>query len=165
MGKILPAGGPTRSAIQSQTSPPPRILVVEADPDIRQLNADVLTNSGYHVDAAGDSVAAWQALNTDRYDLLITDSDMPLVTGLELIEKLRYDDMKLPIILMSATLPTEELARHPWLRIQATLSKPYTLAELLVTVKKVLNTPVGPCGSDAPPANWQKPPSAARLQC
>lgn len=158
--KIVPAKGPAREAIQWPTNVPPRILVVEDDADIRRLNTEVLSDSGYQVDAAKDGVAAWQALNTDRYDLLITDNNMPRVTGLELIKKMRSEDMTLPIILMSGTLPMEELDRHPWLKIQATLLKPYTLAELLVTVKKVLCMTAADASQQiAPPQNWQNLPS------
>ena len=53
--KILPAKGPAREAIQWPTNVPPRILVVEDDADIRRLNTEVLSDSGYQVDAAKDS--------------------------------------------------------------------------------------------------------------
>jgi DNA-binding response OmpR family regulator len=160
MENISGAEVPARAAIQSRTNPPLRILVVDDEPDICRLNTEVLLESGYHVDAANDGAAAWQALNAGHYDLLITDNHMPTVTGLELIKKLRAEDMTLPVILMSATLPTVELATHPWLQIQATLKKPYTLTELLVTVKKVLHaTAAGACEQFAPPPNWQSLPS------
>jgi DNA-binding response OmpR family regulator len=46
--------------------------------------------------------------------------------------------MVLPVILASGALPTEELNRHRWLQLAATLLKPFTIAELLSTVRKVL---------------------------
>jgi DNA-binding response OmpR family regulator len=58
---------------------------------------------------------------------------------MELIKKLRSEDMTLPVILASGTVPEEELKRHPWLRVDALLPKPFTLAEFLDTVKKVLS--------------------------
>jgi DNA-binding response OmpR family regulator len=73
------------------------------------------------------------------YDLLITDNRMPRLTGLELIKKLRAEKMTLPVILASGTLPTEELKQHQWLQLDATLPKPFTVAELLDVVKKVLH--------------------------
>ena len=95
-------------------------------------------SSGYDVDTAADGADAWKALKTHRYDLLITDNKMPRVTGLELIKKLRSEGMTLPVILASVTMPTEELKRHPWLQLDPTLPKPFTSAELLDMVKKVL---------------------------
>ncbi len=126
---------------QNQTNPPQRILLVDDDFYVRELNAGVLIRYGYKVDTADDGADAWKALNEIRYDLLITDNKMARVSGLELIKKLRSVDMTLPVILASGTAPTEELKRHPWLKLDATLPKPFTVAQLLDTVKKVLRTP------------------------
>jgi len=162
--KILQPGASASAAPECPTNPPPRILVVEDNADIRQLNTEVLTESGYQVDAAEDGVEAWHALNTKPYDLLITDNNMPIVTGLELIKKLRAEDMTLPVILMSGTLPAEELEKHPWLQIQATLLKPYTLAELFRTVKEVLVATRDAREQNTLPLNWQRLPPDERLQ-
>jgi DNA-binding response OmpR family regulator len=162
--KFAQKGSPAGAAPLNKTEPLRRILVVEDDPDIRLLNTEVLTESGYHVDAAVDGVEAWHALKSKPYDLLITDNNMPIVTGLELIKKLRAEDMTLPVILMSGTLPTEELEKHPWLQIQATLLKPYTLAELFRTVKEVLVAASEAREQNTLPLNWQRLPSDERLQ-
>jgi DNA-binding response OmpR family regulator len=121
-------------------SGPPQVLLVDDDPSFLNLNVEILTRAGYDVHTAADGAEAWQALQDCDYDLLITDYKMPRVTGLELIKKLRSEEMTLPVILASGTMPTEELNLHPWLQINATLPKPYSIAELLVTVKKVLGT-------------------------
>jgi CheY-like chemotaxis protein len=162
--KFSQTGATASAALECPTNPPQRILVVEDDADIRSLNTESLTESGYHVDAAENGAAAWQALNAKRYDLLITDNHMPVVTGLELIKKLRAEEMTLPVILMSGTLPEEELEQHPWLQIQATLLKPYTLAELFKTVKEVLGATRDASEQNTLPLNWQRLPSANRLQ-
>jgi DNA-binding response OmpR family regulator len=124
--------------VRDESNPTPRILLVDDDFYIRELNAGVLIRFGYKVDTAADGADAWKALNEQSYDLLITDNRMPRVTGLELIKKLRSEDMTLPVILASGTLPVRELKLHPWLQLDATLPKPFTIAELLDTVKKVL---------------------------
>jgi DNA-binding response OmpR family regulator len=123
---------------QNHANPPHRILLVDDDLYARELNAGVLIRSGYNVDTAQDGADAWKALNDASYDLLITDNRMPRVTGMDLIKKLRSEDMTLPVILASGTVPVEELKRHPWLQLDATLPKPFTIAELLEMVKKVL---------------------------
>ena len=61
---------------QGSTNPSPRILVVEDDVVIRQLNAKVLVGSGYQVAAAEDGAAGWDALHANDFDLLITDHAM-----------------------------------------------------------------------------------------
>jgi DNA-binding response OmpR family regulator len=121
-------------------NPPPRILVVEDNVAIRELNTQVLVQSGYQVDAAEDGAAGWEVLHTNNFDLLITDHDMPRLSGLELVKKARSVRMDLPIILATGTLPEEDIKRHPWLQLAAVLLKPFTKDELLDTVRRVLHT-------------------------
>jgi DNA-binding response OmpR family regulator len=124
--------------LQSQSNPLHRILVVEDDLLILQLNTRMLKRAGYEVDAAEDGAAAWKTLNAASYDLLITDNVMPKITGVKLLEKLRAARMALPVIMATSALPTAVFARCPWLQPNATLLKPYTASEMLRTVKKVL---------------------------
>jgi DNA-binding response OmpR family regulator len=137
-GEIKLVAAPASAPARNHAQPPSRILLVDDETQARELIADVLVQSGYNVDTAEDGAEAWKALNNATYDLMITDNRMPRVTGLELIKKLRSDDMTLPVILASGTVPTEELERYPWLRLDAVLPKPFTIAELLETVIKVL---------------------------
>jgi len=124
-------------------SPSQHILVVEDDGGIRRLSALVLAGSGYEVAAAEDGAAGWEALHAHNFDLLITDNDMPKLTGLELVKKVRSARMTLPVILATGLLPEEELERHPWLQLAATLLKPFSADQLLATVKEVLRAEIG----------------------
>jgi two-component system alkaline phosphatase synthesis response regulator PhoP len=114
------------------------ILVVEDDADIRRLNTEVLMHSGYHVDAAEDGAAAWDALQLNKYDLMITDQHMPKVSGVELLHKIHDARMALPVVMATGILPTWEFASHPWIIPAKMLLKPYTSEKLLATVKSVL---------------------------
>ena len=129
-------------------NPPRSILLVEDDNDLRYLNAEVLKQSGYQVDTAEDGASGWRALNAKRYDVLITDHTMPRVTGLDLIKKLRSEEMQLSVILASGTVPTEEVSRYPWLQLDAMLLKPYAAEEMLDAVKMVLREPTLEAGCD-----------------
>jgi len=122
-----------------QTNPTHRILVVEDDQDILQLNTAVLSQAGYLVATAANGAIAWDLLQFETFDLLVTDNEMPEVTGVELLKKLRAARMVLPVIMATGTEPQEEFARDPWLRPAATLRKPYTLDELLGAVGVVLS--------------------------
>jgi len=130
---------PAVTAFPRQPSLLRRILVVEDDPDIRWINAMVLHHAGYHVDTAVDGASGWSALKASRYDVLITDNNMPRVTGMELIKKVRSEEMPLSVILASGTAPTEELEQNPWLQIDAVLLKPYTSDAILASVKQILH--------------------------
>jgi DNA-binding response OmpR family regulator len=133
-----------------QTNPSSRILLVEDDPDVRQLSVEALLGSGYQVDAAEDGAAAWDAVmaissEPDGYDLLITDNDMPKLSGLELIKRLRSARMTLPVILASGSVAIHG-PRNCWLELAASLQKPFSTDELLETVQAVLRTVNNPVG-------------------
>jgi DNA-binding response OmpR family regulator len=119
-------------------NPARRILVVDDDPDTRQLSVDVLVSSEYEVDAALDGAAGLEALRAKHYDLVITDNKMPKMTGVELIEKLRYPRVGLPVIMATSQLPTNIFDQKPWLTPDATLQRPFSNDDLLATVKRVL---------------------------
>lgn len=125
----------------------PCILVAEDDPDIRRLNAEGLKNSGYCVDAATDGAVAWEALQTKTYDLLITDNDMPIISGIELVKKVRAAHMPLPVIMVSGTMPTQDLKEDGLLGVNATLAKPHAIRDLLKIVEGILATTVGAASS------------------
>jgi DNA-binding response OmpR family regulator len=112
--------------------------VVEEDSDLRQLYSEALAGPGYHVDATDDGAAAWEALKANRYHLLITEHEIPSVTGVELIKMLRAARMALPVVMAAGRLPTHELARNTSLLVAATLAKPFAVDTLLNTVKHVL---------------------------
>ena len=139
-----------------EANPRQRILVVDDDRSIRLLNTEVLTGHGYEVTTAADGAAAWDELQLNHYDLLVTDNEMPRLSGMELIRQLHDAHLSLPIIMVTGSSPHEELARQPELQIEAMLLKPYTIDELLDVVKNVLYASNQGRAEIAPP-NWQRP--------
>jgi DNA-binding response OmpR family regulator len=131
---------------ETETQSSHRILVVDDDQDTRQLTVDVLAGSGYDVDAVQDGAAGWQAIQAKGYDLVITDNNMPRMTGVEMIEKLRSACIVSRVIMATGNLPVFEFARKPWLKPDAALQRPFSNEELLATVKKVLQPKDGSDG-------------------
>jgi DNA-binding response OmpR family regulator len=162
--KISQSDARPGASIQRQPNPRQRILVVEDDPLIRRVNTEVLTYSGYHVDAAADGAAAWDALQLNNYDLLVTDNHMPKVTGVELLQRILAANMTLPVIMATGAVPEEEFTRFPWLQPNLTLIKPYSFDELLAAVKEVLRVTSDGRNEVAPPPNWQIHPPADCLR-
>ena len=150
-------GEPAGTSLPCAANPPRRILVVEDEPDIRRLNAEVLVSFGYHVDTAEDGNAGWEALHTSRhspesYALLITDHAMPGLSGLALVKKARAARITLPVIVATGRLPMEDLmTRYPWLKPVAALVKPYSIGQLLRTVETALRMADGVSGQITPP--------------
>jgi DNA-binding NtrC family response regulator len=121
---------------------PCRILVVDKSSDLRMLYTDALASPGCQVDAAENVAAAWAALHTQRYHLLVTENDPPDLTGDELIGKLRCAGMELPVVMAASGWPTHEPALNATLQVAATIRKPFALEELLETVKHALRASV-----------------------
>src|SRR5579862_317214 len=132
------AGAPAGAQLHRPATPPQRILVADDDRDVRRVIAHALMGSGYHADTAEDGAAAWETIQIKAFNLLITDHNMPKLTGVELVRKLRSARMALPVILVTGKLPTEALAQNPSLRLAAMLPKPFSIDELLETVRTVL---------------------------
>ena len=134
------ANDPLRPAPAKHTK---RILMVDDEPMICRLCVELLNDSGYEVDTAENGAVAWDALQRNRYDLLITDQEMPELSGLELIRKIQSARMTLPVIMVSGAMPVEELERHPELRINAALPKPFNIMEFINVVEKILQATGG----------------------
>lgn len=130
----------------AQARPTHRILVVDDDIGIRQSNAEFLISCGYQVDAAEDGAAGWDALHASKYDLLITDNNMPKISGVELVKMVRSARMALPVILASGAMPPGELN----LQLSGTLLKPFTADQLLGTVKQALRVTIAACEQTEP---------------
>ena len=129
----------TRSRADSLSSGvSPSILYVDDDEAIRGIYGDILLQAGYHVDLAADGQAGWEALQRKKYKLLITDHDMPRLTGLELVMRVRGAGLQFPIIIASGCASFAEDDAYAWLRLSSGLQKPFTPDDVLRAVKAVL---------------------------
>lgn len=136
-----------------------RIMVVDDDPDIRHLMSEVLAGSGYAVDVAENGTRAWKALHLKQYDLLLTDHDMPGMTGLQLVNKLRLAGFKFPVIVASGSPPVDLTVRDSVLASVVMLPKPFTLGELIRIIKELLpesTSSAGTCAAETFPESWQQ---------
>ena len=142
------------------TPPRARILLVEDDPVLRTSVKMVLVEAGYDVNTAEDGAQGWSALNEVGYHLLITDHDMPRLTGVELITQARQAGMRLPILMISGSLDSmHELARAGT-DLAAFLAKPFAFDMLVETVQQVLRAPTI-CGN---PAEQARPAALGTVQ-
>jgi two-component system response regulator (stage 0 sporulation protein F) len=153
-------GETANTVISCPTTSHGHILVVDDDFENRQISFSILVHSGFEVDTADDGVAAWQALNTGRYDLLVTNDQMPGMSGVELLMKLYSVHMGVPVIIIAQSLPGNVFTRYPWLKSTATLLQPCTVAELLETVNEVLCAATLAGEQIVPSPNLQSRPSS-----
>ena len=80
-----------------------RVLVVEDSFTVRELERKLLVNNGFEVEVAVDGMDGWNAARTSRFDLVITDVDMPRMDGIELVTLIKKDPhvKSLPVMIVS----------------------------------------------------------------
>jgi len=80
-----------------------RVLVVDDSITVREVQRQLLRMHGYEVDVAVDGQDGWNRVRAARYDLVVSDIDMPRMTGLELVKRIRGDDhlSQLPVVIVS----------------------------------------------------------------
>ncbi|EJN03558.1 hybrid sensor histidine kinase/response regulator [Herbaspirillum sp. YR522] len=80
-----------------------KVLVVDDSLTVRELERKLLANRGYHVSVAVDGMDGWNAVRTERFDLVITDIDMPRMDGIELVTLIRGAPslQSLPVMIVS----------------------------------------------------------------
>ena len=124
------------------------ILLVDDDAEIRGLIALLLGDAGYRVGCAADGEAAWSALCAEQFDLLITDHEMPKLTGLDLLRRVRSGPLDLPAIMISGFMPWGEADIEELLPPGAMVEKPFPMVDLLGKVRSFLR-PTPRAGSTA----------------
>jgi CheY-like chemotaxis protein len=115
-----------------------KVLVADDDEDILCLEAGSLREAGYDVDAVANGLEAWEAILRSDYDLVITDNDMPHLTGLELLGRIRESGMQVPVVIASGSLFGKPL-RNIWESVIVILPKPFCMFQLLEAALYALN--------------------------
>jgi CheY-like chemotaxis protein len=120
-----------------------RILVVDDDAMAGELTGAVLEELGHEVILAADGLEAQGKLDGEGgIDVILSDMNMPLVSGLDLFRALRDQGCAVPFILLTGDAPERFLALEP--RLDACLFKDDTLEETLPAVlTKVLGGSAG----------------------
>ena len=110
-----------------------RILIVDDEPDLRFLLRRIFERAGHEVTEASHGKAALESIDGSPPDLVVTDVMMPVMGGVELIERLRSDPATAHIPILAAT-GDPDLARAA----DATLRKPYQRDVLITAANELL---------------------------
>jgi CheY-like chemotaxis protein len=114
-----------------------RVLVVDDEPMLRILTARALRDCGYEVVEAPDGMAAYELAQAQPFDLVVTDSRMPNMTGMELVTRLRSIHPDLPILHISGSLGESSEPKNIPADIP-TLYKPFDICDLVKETERLL---------------------------
>ncbi len=115
-----------------------KILLVDDAPLVLDSIAKLLEEHGFLVTAVGNAGLALNRISEEHFDLILTDNQMPGMTGLELIGRIHAMNLHLPIILMTAYSDTKTAVEAFKQGVFDFVIKPFQAAYLLNTVKKAV---------------------------
>jgi len=115
-----------------------RILLVEDEKKLCELIARALRAERYAVDIAFDGQQGWDMADAFEYDLIILDLMLPVLTGTEILRRVRHAHQEVPILILTARDATTEKAENVQAGADDYLTKPFAFAELIMRVKALL---------------------------
>lgn len=115
-----------------------RVLLVDDQPELRRLFARTLTKKGHDVVAAASAAAAIDLLRDGEFDLVISDVQMPDISGVELLRRIHERDPDLPVLLLSGMPDLETAMQAVQHGAFEYLTKPVSFEKLGQSVRRAL---------------------------
>lgn len=117
-----------------------KILVVDDFSTMRRIIKNLLRDLGFtNTDEADDGNTALPMLKTGKYDFLVTDWNMPGMTGIELLKTVRADDdlKSLPVLMVTAEAKRDQIVAAAQAGVNGYVVKPFTAAVLKEKIEKI----------------------------
>lgn len=115
-----------------------KLLYAEDEHGLSEAVVDILTYYKYQVDAVDNGTDAYDYAKAEHYDGIILDVMMPGMSGLEVLQKLRQEGSRTPIMLLTAKVEVEDRVTGLDLGADDYLPKPFAMKELLARVRAML---------------------------
>jgi DNA-binding NtrC family response regulator len=115
-----------------------RLLLADDEPALLNLFRKVLEQEGFEVVTADDGALALAVLQGGGIEMLVTDIEMPNMTGLELLRRVRQEVPELPVIIMTGGSALKTVPEAYGLGVTQFLLKPVLPVQLVTTVRQVL---------------------------
>jgi DNA-binding response OmpR family regulator len=115
-----------------------KILIVDDEPLIRDSLAFKLTKDGYDVDTAEDGEKAIQKIESEEYQIIISDIMMPFISGFELVKILKERGTDAPVLMLTSLNSETAVLKAFDLGADDFMTKPFSPNELSVRIKKLL---------------------------
>lgn len=126
-----------------------RILLVDDEQKIADTLKLGLTEDGYHVEVAYDGTIAWKLFQTQPFDLVVLDINLPGINGYELCKRIRNKNIQIPVIMLTALSALSDKIEGYDAGADDYIIKPFEFRELLMKIRVLLkrtinqNMPVG----------------------
>src|SRR5512141_596720 len=118
--------------------PGEKILVVDDEPGMRSLLSKVLTKGGYFVSAFERGQDALDSMSGEDYDLAVLDIEMPGMSGIELLKKIKAKDTGLNVVMITAYGSLQSAVEAMRQGAYDYLTKPFQMEEIKLVVEKAL---------------------------
>jgi two-component system, OmpR family, response regulator len=136
--------------VTSTAGPPEaRVLVVDDEPNIRELLSASLRFAGFEVQTAADGVAALETARRFGPDILVLDVMMPGLDGFEVLRSLRGGGDRTPVLFLTARDAAEDTVQGLTLGGDDYVTKPFSLEEVVARIRAVLRRTGAGDGSGA----------------
>ncbi|RJL32463.1 response regulator transcription factor [Bailinhaonella thermotolerans] len=134
---------------EASTRPEARLLVVDDEPNIRELLAVSLRYSGFDVLTAADGQDAIDIVGRERPDLVVLDVSLPDIDGFSVIRRLRAGTHSPPVLFLTARDSTEDKITGLTLGGDDYVTKPFSLEEVVARIRAVLRRTRGEAAGTA----------------
>jgi two-component system response regulator RegX3 len=116
----------------------PSILIIEDEQAIRDGLTDVLIYHGFHVEYAEDGLVGLEIALSGNFDLILLDVMLPSINGFDICKKIREQDLKQAIIMLTAKSSDEDIINGFQLGADDYVAKPFSITQLVLRIKAVL---------------------------
>jgi len=117
-----------------------RVLVVDDFSTMRRIIKNILRQIGFNnIVEADDGTTAWDILNRDKIDFVISDWNMPKMAGIDLLRKVRASEEfgKLPFLMVTAEAQQENIIEAVQAKVSNYIVKPFTAETLGAKIDKI----------------------------
>ena len=114
-----------------------RILIADDERDLVAALERVMKRTKYEVDIAYDGIQALEQIHQNQYDCILLDYMMPRLNGLQVVEKIRKEDNKTPVLFLTAISEFDYRQQAIKNGADAYMSKPFMIRDLLDKVKEL----------------------------
>ncbi|MDH5391617.1 MAG: chemotaxis response regulator CheY [Gammaproteobacteria bacterium] len=117
-----------------------KILIVDDFSTMRRIVKNLLRDLGFNnTQEADDGQTAWPMLKNGNFDFLVTDWNMPVMTGIELLKKVREDEnlASMPVLLVTAEAKKEQIVEAAQAGVNGYVVKPFTAITLKEKIDKI----------------------------